>query len=79
MPKTNMVYWKAKIEHNKARDKYVNRVLRSKGWRVLRFWEHQVEKNLDFVTDRICMEMNKAVTPRVKNSRKQYKSFHSKN
>lgn len=40
-------FWKTKIENNMARDKKVNRELRKAGWKVLRFWEHGIEKNAD--------------------------------
>jgi len=38
-PKSNKRYWQQKIISNKKRDLYVNRILRSQGWNVLRFWE----------------------------------------
>ena len=44
MPKTNRAYWLKKIARNMARDKVVNRVLREKGWMVLRIWEDSVRK-----------------------------------
>jgi DNA mismatch endonuclease (patch repair protein) len=39
MPKSNCVYWKSKILRNRARDRRVNKTLRSMGWQVIRFWE----------------------------------------
>jgi DNA mismatch endonuclease, patch repair protein len=39
LPKSNILYWRAKIEGNRARDKAVNRELRQLGWRVIRVWE----------------------------------------
>ncbi len=46
-PKTRAAFWLAKITGNKARDRRVNRLLRTKGWRVLRVWEHELaRKNL---------------------------------
>ena len=38
-------YWKSKIEGNKKRDIRHNRSLKSTGWKVLRIWEHDLEKN----------------------------------
>lgn len=38
-------YWQEKITRNIKRDKMVSRRLRAKGWRVLRFWEHDIRKN----------------------------------
>jgi len=36
--------WLAKIERNIRRDKEYRQKLRKRGWRVLRVWEHQIEK-----------------------------------
>lgn len=43
MPKTNAAYWIAKIDRNKARDRRVGRELRSRGWTVVRVWEHELD------------------------------------
>lgn len=42
MPKSNAEFWLRKIERNKARDVLVNRVLREKDWRVIRFWQRDL-------------------------------------
>ena len=41
-PKINAAFWRKKIAANQARDRLVNRTLRSLGWRVLRVWEHEL-------------------------------------
>jgi DNA mismatch endonuclease Vsr len=41
-PHTRLRYWDAKIEGNVARDMTQGARLRRQGWRVLRFWEHEV-------------------------------------
>jgi len=38
-------YWHKKIQTNIARDIKVNMALRKSGWKVLRFWEHDLIKN----------------------------------
>jgi len=38
-------YWKEKIKTNMKRDLHVSRKLRREGWSVLRFWEHDIQKN----------------------------------
>ncbi|MEZ5415537.1 MAG: very short patch repair endonuclease [Opitutaceae bacterium] len=43
-PKTNATFWREKIARNKARDRKVNRLLRARGWTVLRIWEHDLRK-----------------------------------
>ena len=45
LPKTNKRYWISKIQRNKSRDRYVSRMLREKGWSVLRIWEDAVLKS----------------------------------
>lgn len=44
---TNHQYWDAKIKRNMERDKEVNQHLRAAGWTVLRFWDIDINKNLD--------------------------------
>lgn len=43
-PKSNQEFWKAKIERNKERDIRVNETLKSRGWQVIRVWEHELAK-----------------------------------
>jgi DNA mismatch endonuclease (patch repair protein) len=47
MPKSNLEYWAKKIKRNRARDKVVNSALKKSGWKVLRFWEHDIKNNLN--------------------------------
>lgn len=44
-PTSNSRYWNLKLEANIRRDRRHRRLLRQKGWRVMRFWECKVEKN----------------------------------
>lgn len=44
MPSTNKKYWKNKIEKNIKRDEEVNQYYKKTGWKVLRIWEHEIEK-----------------------------------
>lgn len=44
-PKTKKAFWRKKIDANVMRDKKVNIQLRRAGWKILRFWEHQIKKN----------------------------------
>lgn len=44
-PETNAHFWREKIKKNKQRDKRVNAALKAEGWRVLRFWEHEVRSD----------------------------------
>lgn len=45
--------WEAKIAANIARDKRNQRRLRRLGWRVLRIWEHQLERDPGKCRDRV--------------------------
>ncbi len=45
--KSNREFWYKKIEGNMERDRKVNRLLKEKGWTVLRFWGSEIKKNLD--------------------------------
>lgn len=40
-PKAHDAYWSEKVERNRARDLETTEILTSRGWTVLRFWEHQ--------------------------------------
>ena len=41
-PSTSQTYWDAKVARNMARDRRNRAALRRQGWKVIRFWEHQV-------------------------------------
>jgi DNA mismatch endonuclease, patch repair protein len=56
-PKTRTEFWKKKIDGNIKRDIYVNDVLKDSGWKVLRFWEHEIKKNLDYVVETIISSL----------------------
>ena len=43
-PKSNKRFWEKKLTTNKARDRLVNRTLRTHGWKVVRIWEHELAR-----------------------------------
>ncbi len=47
LPTTNKKYWKDKIEKNRQRDKEVNKYYKKLGWKILRIWEHKINKDLN--------------------------------
>ncbi len=55
--KSNREYWIKKIENNIERDKSNNIKLAEEGWRVFRFWEHEIKKNLDNCLNQIIQAM----------------------
>ena len=44
-PKSRKDFWIRKIKGNIKRDVRVNKKLRKEGYKVIRFWEHEIEKN----------------------------------
>jgi DNA mismatch endonuclease (patch repair protein) len=53
-------YWREKIERNRRRDRLNFQRLRRKGWKVLRFWDHQVADNLDAIVESIASAVKSA-------------------
>jgi DNA mismatch endonuclease (patch repair protein) len=45
--------WDAKITRNRERDREVNARLSDEGWRVLRFWDFEIERDLDRCVDAV--------------------------
>ncbi len=45
-PKSNEAFWKTKLDRNVQRDAETNAILAAQGWRVLRFWEHQIDEDV---------------------------------
>lgn len=44
LPATNRKFWKDKINKNAERDKKITKKLRKDGWKVIRVWEHGINK-----------------------------------
>lgn len=44
-PKGNATFWRRKITRNRVRDQEVGRLLRARGWRVMRIWEHELKRS----------------------------------
>lgn len=53
LPETRREYWKGKIERNIQRAEQYNSQLIQAGWRVIRFWEHEVLRDLRAVRRRL--------------------------
>ena len=43
---SNRAFWIPKIERNMQRDREINQYYLSKGWKVLRFWDFEIKKEL---------------------------------
>ena len=48
-------YWMSKIKSNMERDKLNTEKLKNIGWKILRIWEHDINKDLSGVVDRIIL------------------------
>ncbi len=47
LPKSNVGFWKEKIEHNVARDVRNEASLKALGWRVIRVWECELRNKVN--------------------------------
>lgn len=43
-PRGNAAFWRRKLAGNRERDRRVTRTLRRLGWRVVRIWEHELQR-----------------------------------
>jgi DNA mismatch endonuclease (patch repair protein) len=67
-PKTNSAFWAEKIGKNKLRDEKVDKTLRAEGWRVIRFWEHEVKKETERAVKAVvsAVERRRMSSPKTK-------------
>ncbi len=59
-PRTNSDAWQSKIRRNKARDRRVTRLLRDRGWLVLRIWECRLSRQPARCIRRIELAIDRA-------------------
>jgi len=57
--KTNRDFWIPKIERNIQRDEEVNFTLEAQGYKVFRFWEHQLKKDFESCFTKVLDYLNK--------------------
>ena len=50
-PDTNRKFWREKISGNVKRDKINTKKIKLMKWKVIRIWEHEIKKDLDFICD----------------------------
>lgn len=53
-PRTRTRFWIKKIDSNVTRDKQNIKKLRSSGWNVVVLWEHNIKKEVDIRSLRLC-------------------------
>lgn len=56
-PSTRAQFWRRKIDANVVRDHTVNQLLRKQGWKVMRVWEHDVNRRQHVVISRITTKI----------------------
>lgn len=61
-PKENAEFWSKKIRDNQERDQMSTKLLVSKGWSVLRFWEHEDAATVAAEIGRKIDELRKEVS-----------------
>lgn len=64
MPKSNLSFWQTKLERNVARDVETNLKLTKAGWKVLRFWEHEVNDHPERCAAKIARVVSRRSTTR---------------
>lgn len=52
-PATNAPFWEHKLRRNVERDREVTLNLRTSGWLVMRFWEHEVRTREEAAAERV--------------------------
>lgn len=52
LPKTHVDFWRAKIEHNRTRDRENVALLEADGWKVLTVWQCEL-KSIEKLADRL--------------------------
>jgi len=57
-PRTRREFWSTKLASNVERDCRQNAMLVDAGWSVLRFWEHEIYKELDDVISQILKALD---------------------
>lgn len=58
-PATNKKFWQDKINSNVKRDREINSALKKSGWKVMRFWEHDIRKKAKKCSAKILHDVRK--------------------
>jgi len=59
LPQTNESFWESKIRANVDRDRVVSKALTGQGWIVIRFWEHDIKRDIKGCVSRVKMSIQK--------------------
>ena len=53
MPKSNVEFWKTKLQRNVERDQEVNKHYMESEWTIIRIWQHELKKDFQGVVDNV--------------------------
>jgi DNA mismatch endonuclease, patch repair protein len=59
-PETASDYWRTKMERNQARDRQADESLSVSGWTVLRFWDFQVQDEIETVVATVLSALRRS-------------------
>lgn len=57
-------FWQKKISMNRVRDRRNFAKLRRMGWKVIRIWQHEIEKNPSKYIDRVILQYSSLASPK---------------
>lgn len=57
-PKSNRSFWDKKVRANKQRDKEVTKLLKKRGWKVVRIWEHRINKSAEKAAQKVISALS---------------------
>ena len=57
LPKSNVEFWREKISGNVKRDKEVNTILNEQGYKILRFWTHELQEDFEDCVGKILKSL----------------------
>ena len=70
LPKSNLDYWREKLEKNVANDRLHERQLTEKGWKTITLWECELKKDFEGVMDNLVnslLQTEKTVVGEMRN------------
>lgn len=59
-PVSNEEFWEKKVEANVRRDREVDELLKSEGWKVIRIWEHAIKRDVNSEVAKINTILNQS-------------------
>jgi DNA mismatch endonuclease (patch repair protein) len=59
-PGKSGAYWDAKIARTQERDRLADEALAEGGWRVIRFWDFEIEQGIDICAQRVLEALEDA-------------------